>query len=282
MYADDSNAYRIFPSATPNDVIKTSLNACQCELHRWGTANQVAFDAGKESHHILSLSDPSGSLFNLLGVPFDPQLSMADAISELVSTAGWKLRTILRTRRFYTDADLVILYKAHLLSFLEYRTPTIYHATRAVLRRLDAVQTRFLKDIGVDEVTALIEFHLAPLSTRRDIAMLGVIHRTVLGKGPYQFREFFKKVRDATTLQDPRKDSSSPLLKRSALGLVAIYNLLPPAILASKSVPAFQKGLQEIVAEFTATGLPQWSEVFSPHLALASHPLALHHVVAAA
>ena len=107
---------------------------------------------------------------------------MAESISELVSAAGWKLRTLLRTRRFYTDADLVVLYKAHLLSYLEYRTPAIYHATRAILSRLDAVQTRFLKDVGVDEVTALIKFHLAPLTTRRDIAMLGLIHRTAMGR----------------------------------------------------------------------------------------------------
>ncbi len=106
---------------------------------------------------------------------------MVDAVSEIVSAAGWKLRTLLRTRRFYTDSDLVVLYKSHLLSYLEYRTPAIYHSTRAVLCRLDAVQTRFLKDIGVDEVTALLGFHLAPLSALRDMALLVLIHRTVLG-----------------------------------------------------------------------------------------------------
>ena len=103
-----------------------------------------------------------GGTFKLLGVTFDSDLSMAESISELVSAAGWKLRTLLRTRRFYTDADLVVLYKAHLLSYLEYRTPAIYHATQTILCRLDAVQTRFLKDIGVDELTALNNFHLAP------------------------------------------------------------------------------------------------------------------------
>ena len=68
---------------------------------------------------------------------------MADAISELVSAAGWKLRTLIRARRFYTDADLVVLYKALSSSFLEYRTPAIYHATRACLRRLDALRVSF-------------------------------------------------------------------------------------------------------------------------------------------
>ena len=109
---------------------------------------------------------------------------MACAVSEIVSAAGWKLRTLLRTRRFYTDVDMILFYKAHLLSYLEYRTPAIYHATRALLSPLDAVQTRFLMDIGVNELTSLVSFRLAPLSTRRDIAMLGVLHRTMLGKGP--------------------------------------------------------------------------------------------------
>ena len=189
-FADDLNSYCLYSSATQNCIIKNAMTNCQHELHKWGAANQVAFDADKESQHILSLSQPEGSEFKLLGVLFDTELSMAHAVAELVSSACWKLRTLLRTKRFYTDADLIVLYKAHLLSYLEYRTPAIYHATRAVLRRLDAVQRNFLHDIGVDEVTALLHFHLAPLNTRRDIALLGVIHRAVLGKGPHSLESF--------------------------------------------------------------------------------------------
>ena len=48
----------------------------------------------------------------------------------------------------------------------------------------DAVQSGFLKDTAVSEVIALVKFHLAPLSTRRDVAMLGLIYRTALGKRP--------------------------------------------------------------------------------------------------
>ena len=105
VYADDLNAYRIFPSDTDNSIIKTCIDNCQHELHKWGSANQVAFDAGKESQHVISVSDSSGDNFKLLGVTFDTELCMADAISELVSAASWKLRTLIRTRRFYTDVD---------------------------------------------------------------------------------------------------------------------------------------------------------------------------------
>ena len=250
VFADDLNAYRVFTSDTHNSAIIGSLNMCQQELHKWGAANQVAFDASKESQHVLSLSDPAGGNFRLLGVPFDTELSMASAVSEIVFSAGWKMRTLLRTRRFYTDADLVVLYKAHLLSYLEYRTPAIYHATRTILKRLDSVQARFLRDIGVDDITALITFHLAPLSARRDIAMLGVIHRTILGKGPDQFKEFFRRdPAHAVKLIDPRQVSRAPLTKRSALGLVAIYNMLPHNVVGIQTVPAFQKGLQGILSK---------------------------------
>ena len=134
---------------------------------------------------------------------------------------------MLRTRRFYTDADLIVLYKAHLLSFLEYRTPAIYHATRAVLERLDNVQSRFLRNANVDEVAALVEFRLAPLAVRRDIAMLGVIHRNVLGKGPDHFNEHFVLQTTSGTghrrqLVDPRREVKHPLIRRSLFGLIAV------------------------------------------------------------
>jgi hypothetical protein len=213
-----------------------SITNCQSELHSWGKANRAAFDPTKESKHILSLTRPVGQPFKLLGVIFDCGLAMSDAVAEVVSEAGWKLRTLLRTKRYYTDADLIVLYKAHLLSFLEFRTPAIYHATRAVLARLDAVPTRFLREACVSEVDALVHFNLAPLSVRRDVAMLGVIHRTMLDLGPPHFRKFFKRAdvagvaRHRNQLKDPRDNIASPLIRRSALGLVAVYNFLPDGL----------------------------------------------------
>jgi hypothetical protein len=99
---------------------------------------------------------------------------------------------LLRAHRYYTDAIMLGLYKAHLLSYLGYRAPAIYHGKQEVLDKLDHVQTRFLRDIGIDERTALLTFNLAPLSARRYMAMLGVIQRAVLGKGPKHFAEHFR------------------------------------------------------------------------------------------
>ena len=121
--------------------ILKSLTACQKEVHARGFANQVVFDPKKESLHILSMSVPYGGELKLLGVRFDASLTMRSTVEELVQQAGWKLKTLIRTRRYYTDAELVTLYKAHMLSYVEYRTPAIYHSTKDILGKLDRVQS---------------------------------------------------------------------------------------------------------------------------------------------
>ena len=83
------------------------------------------------------------------------------------------------------------LYKARVLGYLEYRTPAVYHATDTVLAPLNRLQDAFLRRLGVEPMEALMEFRLAPLATRRDIAMLGLVHRAALKQGPPQFWSFF-------------------------------------------------------------------------------------------
>ena len=106
--------------------------------------------------------------------------------------------------------------------------------------------------------------------------MLGLIHRTALGKGPTQFKDLFRKDSRNSALHDPRNDSSAPITRRSALGLVAVYIMLPPNVLVSKSVFAFQRSLQEFVVKFALLWYPQWAEVLSPRIPLVSHPILIH------
>ena len=88
--------------------------------------------------------------------------------------------------------ELVTLYKSQLLSFIEYRTPAIYHACASALMELDRIQDRLVNAAGFNEAEVLRVCRLAPLTARRDMAMLGLIHRTMLGKGPGPFRAFFQ------------------------------------------------------------------------------------------
>eukprot|EP00969_Alexandrium_andersonii_P012623 550165-Alexandrium_andersonii.AAC.1 len=54
IYANDLNAFRILPRLCSDEEGFSMIRECQRLLHRWGQANRVCFDAGKESAHILS------------------------------------------------------------------------------------------------------------------------------------------------------------------------------------------------------------------------------------
>ncbi len=286
VYADDLNAFREFLLRTPNADVFCATTSCQRELHAWGRAGQVAFDAGKASHHVVSHVAPEGPNFKILGVLFDCGLTMAAAIHELVGECRWKIRALSRVFRFHTQGEMVQLYKSQILSYIEYRTPGIYHACDSHLCVLDRLQESFLRDISVDVESAFLQHNLAPLSTRRDIAMLGVIHRAVLGKGPPQFKRFFHcelvPSRHLNTRLSSRMHSRRvheythgrylDIVKRSALGLASVYNILPGDIVAIDSVCGFQRGLQELVRGHVGSRI-EWSRLLSPRHWLHAHPL---------
>ena len=70
---------------------------------------------GKESFAILSTHDPCGDPFRLLGVLFDSKLNMGLAVRECVcvSEGSWRLRTLIRTRMFFNDGEM-LLFTSHM------------------------------------------------------------------------------------------------------------------------------------------------------------------------
>ena len=113
-----------------------------------------------------------------------------------------------------------------------------------------------LAELGLSSEEALLQFNLAPLESRRDIAMLMIIHRCALGKGPEHFRAFFKFAttpRSSTRagsrmhnkqLVDIRDGSFLEIERRSVLGLIGVYNRLPEDIISANEVKVFERNLQ--------------------------------------
>ena len=176
------------------------------------------------------------------------------------------------------DRDsLVSLYKAQVLPTLEFPTPAVYHCTATTLDELDRVQKRFLKTVGLTNEEALLRYNLAPLQTRRDLAMLGLIHRTTLGQGAEHFQKwFFLDTRPghlyATRHQEKKHDKQlwdyldgnhSELLRRSAFGLTHTYNSLPQSAVNSTTVRAFQRFLQKDLKEKVKSSYDNWENYYN-------------------
>ena len=207
---------------------------------------------------------PHGNNFRILGVNFHTKLLIGDAINKCVRQCTWKLQSILRAKRYYTIVEQISLYKAHILSYIEYRTPAIAHASATTLAPLDAIQNRLLRELDISAEEALIRFRLAPLHARRDIAMLGVIHRAARGQGPAQLRSLFPlRYRQnfdehPFQIEDISADCNQDYMKRTTFGYIAIYNNLPTRIVMSKNVKDFQKSLQKLLMDRISAGDVEW------------------------
>ena len=137
--------------------------------------------------------------------------------------------------------------------------------------------------LGVDKLTAFMSFNLAPLSLRRDIAMLGLIHRTVLGEGAAHFQRFFyaapntarrsaRHQRHNRQLYEYRHGDYFNMVGRSALGAASVYNLLFQEIVDAENVKLFKRSLQDLARYVAASNRPEWQHLYSTRHSMHVHP----------
>jgi hypothetical protein len=244
---------------TINDTqLIKEMTKCQNYLHSWGNANQVSFDPNKESFHILHPKSKTSGSFTMLGITFDIQLKMEQGICEIAAKGHTRLSMLLRCRRFYSREYLLRLYKSLVLSGIEFATPALYHCSEYALRPLETIQERLSKELGFGEVKLLMQHSLAPFRCRRDIAMLGLLHRIMKGWAPNCFNKFIYSwsgpsyprslraphLRHNPQIHDPSDGTESRLMNRSIFGLIYAYNCLPQVVVDSCSISISQRHLQ--------------------------------------
>ena len=118
--------------------------------------------------------------------------------------------------------------------------------------------------------------------------MLGIVHRCVLGRGPSHFKQFVQPADTGNRSHETRRSRrlhglqvrsiidghQKDLARRSLLGMLDVYNLLPASIVEQcSSVSAFQSALQKMAFEFAMSGVEEWERLFSSRHCLHVHPL---------
>ena len=278
-FADDLSACKEFPVDTDDSAILAELRSCQTSVHAWGVRNRVSFDSGKEEFCILDANCGHGGAFRLLGPIVDPKLRMHKCVDKIYKRIKPKARRMLRARRFFSQKELVMQYKAHIWGIVESATPALYHAAPSVLSKLDGVQTSFVRNLGLTEREAFLWYGLHPMCFRRDVAMLGVLYKCAHGNAHPDLLELFPRVSSSESARRPtrsvmRMHSRQLLLRhhgtqrmefhRSLFGLVKIWNALSVEIVESDSVCAFQRALTDLGREVCEAEANGWQRIFSP------------------
>ena len=251
------------------------MSSCRTRVHAWGKINRVTFDAGKEHIVILHPSQGDGDPFKLLGCLVDCKLTMKQAVEALLSQIRPKVRAIVRTRSHYSEKDLIAQFKTHVWGLMECHNGGIFHACSSILEKLDAVHYKFLRDIGVDHSSAFLNYNFAPPTLRRNIGILGLFQKRVLGLSHPMFQTLLPFCSDVpgSFNQDchdkqlyshlSESNFQMVLFCRSIFGMTFVYNRLSQAIVDSKTVSLFQHALTKIARDMCESGDPEWVDLFS-------------------
>ena len=269
MFADDLSLYKSYPVSISNNDIQSDMLRAKQKVHKWGVRNRVTFDAAKEYIVVVHPADGEGDDFKLLGCVIDVHLRMDQAIESLLARARPKIQALLRTKRIYSIDDLVMQYKTHVWSILEYQNGTIMHAAPSALAKLDDMQRSFARQNQLTEGVAFLYYNFAPPSLRRDIGILGFIHKRVLGRCHTAIQRLLPFIAPAPMWHNKQLETHVDecvgrhgLFNRSLFGMVAVYNRLSQDMVDFPSVQQFQSNLTRMAKDKCAADSASWQRMF--------------------
>ena len=269
------NVFQLFDTEVPNDELFQHMSECREATHKWGKLNRVTFDAAKEHLIIIHPIFASGDPFKLLGCLVDCKLQMLQAIDNIITQVRPKMWALLRTRAHYDLRTLVNQFKTHLWGLMEIHNGAIFHAATTHLNKLDSLQRHFLHELDIPEEDAFMRFNFAPPSVRRDIGILGLLHKRVLGKAHPVYQKLLPFHNEVFGSLNPALHRfqlyghsrevlrQHNLFDRSIFAMVYVYNRLPLEILECPTVTCFQKQLTCMVREACKVGDDRWKLTFN-------------------
>ena len=277
-FADDLSASKAFSRTVSNEDVISDLQKTQSDIHVWGANNRVTFDPQKEEFAVLATQGGDARPFRLLGPIIDEKLLMHDCIDKLYRKAKAKARALLRCRRYYSIYDMLVLFKAHVRSQIEWCNGAIFHAAPSKLAWLDTIQSSFLQHLDVCEHKAFLDFNLAPMRLRRDIGMLGVLWKVCHGCAHSDFEVLLPRVlrrsshsydtrvasrRHDLQLFDPCDGTQMQQFQRSLFGMVKVWNALPMSLVHAPSVSSFQSKLTAAAKCACLAGSLGWQDMYA-------------------
>ena len=165
-------------------------------------------------------------------------------------------------------------FKTHIWGLIECNSGGYFHAANSLLVKVDKVQTRFLKELDLTEEQAFLDFNFAPCRVRRNIAILGLIHKRVLGKCHPSYDRLlpFSQVKSTRANAHNKQlyghwceiTSHQALFNKSIFLMVDRYNFLEQSTVNAKTVSIFQFELTQIVRTRCEQHDAEWRSSFCP------------------
>ena len=211
----------------------------------------------------------------LLGCLLDCKLLISHGIENILARMRPKVRAILRLRGHYPIKELLGQFKTHVWGLVEYQNGAIFHASAHHLQKIERVQDKFLEELGLDTQKAFLDYNFAPLDVRRNIGILGLLHKRVLGLSHPIFQELLPFFGDVFGYQIEGRHGRQlygqflevsfqyDIFQRSIFAMCSVYNNLSQDVVDEPTVSLFQSRLTRILKDECMKGNPQWRNKFS-------------------
>ena len=196
-YADDSTLHNSSQytsqtqssshlSNTRNSVCN-SINENLKTITTWGEGNIVRFNQTKTQSLLITrkvdknppslqmLNSPiaKSTIISMLGLKIPGDLSWKQHIKDIAKQSSQPLGVLFRTRRFFTSAQLLILYKSEVRPIVEYYSHIWGGSPPSVLKLIDGIQKKAIKLINKTSLTK----DLQTLSHRRSVSSLCLFYK---------------------------------------------------------------------------------------------------------
>ena len=203
LYADDGTLYSLVDSVHQRSDVISSLNQDLTKIKAWADRWKVIFEPTKCHAMIISRkrtpfhcnlyydgkSLPVEKEIKVLGVTFDSKLTWNKHLSNVSGRAGQKLGALRRISSKLSVPGRATVYKSQVRSVMEYSSLAWMGAAPTHLKKLDSVQERAIKVIGVSEEAAATSLNIKPLQHRRNVASATLMYKMRTDSCPEKLKE---------------------------------------------------------------------------------------------
>ena len=203
LFADDSTIYCQVDSIAKRNAAVSSLNRDLAKIKAWADKWKVIFEPSKCQAMIISrkrtlfdcklcYGEKEITVTNeikILGVTFDSKLTWNKQLSNVSGRAGQKLGALRRVASKLSVPGRATVYKSQVRSTMEYSSLAWMGAAPTHLGKLDSVQSRAFKIIGVSEEDAANNLNIQSLQHRRNVASASLMFKMHTSSCPEKLKE---------------------------------------------------------------------------------------------
>jgi len=213
MFADDTTISAIVPDPKYRNSVSNVLSDDLDHVGRWAKDWLVTFNAKKTQCMTISrkvVKDDNKLLFlgevlnevnsiKLLGININKTLNWGGHVDKIAKRAGQMLGILRKSRKLLPISVLGTLYKCRVRSVMEYCGPIWQNAPKCFISKLDSIQRKACRIIGVNGDTCP-QMNIHSLQHRRNVSGLAQFHRMVNGVAPKAVSQLLPLYRQPTRI----------------------------------------------------------------------------------